>query len=185
MTTYISIASTETDPEAPLTSELAKKWTDNVLAIQEGDATAPKVQPNALRRKSYVSGAAAQTQTFVGLGTANGVEFTVYTRMVGAGGTLNFQWSDDTGATWSTAQSIGNTPPTTGGASYTGSFDFATGVLKCIMIPIDPPAASLTALVVTDVTLAGASGAINQIRFQGNNANLSCLAHIYTNGGTD
>jgi hypothetical protein len=41
MTTYITITDPETDPEAPLTSELAKKWRDNPLAIAEGDTTAP------------------------------------------------------------------------------------------------------------------------------------------------
>lgn len=41
MTTYITITDAETDPEAPLTSELAKKWRDNPLAINEGDPTAP------------------------------------------------------------------------------------------------------------------------------------------------
>lgn len=41
MTSYITITDAETDPEAPLTSELAKKWRDNPLAINEGDPTAP------------------------------------------------------------------------------------------------------------------------------------------------
>lgn len=40
MTTYIDITDPETDPDAPLTSELAKKWRDNAIAIAEGDATA-------------------------------------------------------------------------------------------------------------------------------------------------
>jgi hypothetical protein len=40
MTTYITITDPETDPDAPLTSELAKKWRDNPLAMFEGDATA-------------------------------------------------------------------------------------------------------------------------------------------------
>lgn len=41
MTSYITITDAETDPEAPLTSELAKKWRDNPIAIAEGDPTAP------------------------------------------------------------------------------------------------------------------------------------------------
>lgn len=48
MTAYILITDAETDPEAPLTSELAKKWRDNPLAIQEGDASAPKIQMKAI-----------------------------------------------------------------------------------------------------------------------------------------
>lgn len=41
MPTYRTIAGTETDPEAPLTSSLMKAFQDNVLAIAEGDSTAP------------------------------------------------------------------------------------------------------------------------------------------------
>lgn len=41
MTAYITITDAETDPEAPLTSELAKKWRDNPIAIAEKDASVP------------------------------------------------------------------------------------------------------------------------------------------------
>lgn len=41
MTSYITITDVETDPEAPLTSELAKKWRDNPIAIAEGVTTSP------------------------------------------------------------------------------------------------------------------------------------------------
>lgn len=41
MTSYIVITDPETDPDAPLTSELAKKWRDNPIAIGEGDSTVP------------------------------------------------------------------------------------------------------------------------------------------------
>lgn len=48
MTTYITITDAETDPEAPLTSELAKKWRDNPIAIAEGDVNAPKIVGSAM-----------------------------------------------------------------------------------------------------------------------------------------
>lgn len=41
MTSFITITNPETDPDAPLTSELAKKWRDNAIAIAECDNTAP------------------------------------------------------------------------------------------------------------------------------------------------
>lgn len=41
MASYIPITDPETDPEAPLTSELAKKWRDNPIAFIENDDTAP------------------------------------------------------------------------------------------------------------------------------------------------
>ena len=43
MTTYREITALEDDPEKPVTSALTKAWTDNVLAIAEGDTTAPIV----------------------------------------------------------------------------------------------------------------------------------------------
>lgn len=41
MTTYVAITDAETDPSAPVTSELAKKWRDNPIAIAEGSNNAP------------------------------------------------------------------------------------------------------------------------------------------------
>jgi hypothetical protein len=41
MASYITITDAETDPEAPLTSELAKKWRDNPLSIAEKDTSVP------------------------------------------------------------------------------------------------------------------------------------------------
>jgi hypothetical protein len=43
MTSYITITDAETDPSAPLTSELAKKWRDNPIAITEGATGAPRI----------------------------------------------------------------------------------------------------------------------------------------------
>lgn len=48
MTTYTTITDVETDPEAPLTSELAKKWRDNPIAMFEGAAGAPRLYRDAL-----------------------------------------------------------------------------------------------------------------------------------------
>lgn len=50
MTAYVTITDAETDPEAPITSILAKKWRDNPLAMFEGDSTAPKLSLLALER---------------------------------------------------------------------------------------------------------------------------------------
>ena len=48
MTSYIEITDGETDPGAPATSELAKKWRDNPIAMAEGAVGAPRVQGIAL-----------------------------------------------------------------------------------------------------------------------------------------
>jgi len=50
MTAYIVITDLETDPEAPLTSELAKKWRDNPIAMFEGATGATRLSIGALQR---------------------------------------------------------------------------------------------------------------------------------------
>lgn len=62
MTSYIAITNAETDPEAPLTSELAKKWRDNPLAIAEADASAPaSLLPTVLLGTLTTTSGASQT----------------------------------------------------------------------------------------------------------------------------
>jgi len=69
MASYITITDAETDPEAPLTSELAKKWRDNPIAIAEGDSAAPKISGavnrlgNSLDVGSYVMASRGTTTT--------------------------------------------------------------------------------------------------------------------------
>jgi len=48
MATWIAPIDSETDPDAPLTSSLAKRWDNNVIAMTEGASGAPKVQDGAL-----------------------------------------------------------------------------------------------------------------------------------------
>lgn len=47
---YSPILATETDPDAPLTSFLAKRWSDNWEAGFDGVANAPKLRLRALQR---------------------------------------------------------------------------------------------------------------------------------------
>lgn len=62
MPSYIVITDAETDPEAPLTSELAKKWRDNPLAIAEGAVGAPRI--NSIGAMDH-QGAAGSIGTYV------------------------------------------------------------------------------------------------------------------------
>lgn len=48
MTTYIEILDSEIDPESPFTESLAFRYRDNILAIIEGDPSAPSVNPAAI-----------------------------------------------------------------------------------------------------------------------------------------
>ena len=50
MTAYITITDPQTDPDAPLTSELAKQWRDNPIAMFEGVVGAPRLRLGALQR---------------------------------------------------------------------------------------------------------------------------------------
>lgn len=45
---WVTIPPTATDPDAPLTSFLAKAWSDNPAAIANGDAGAPRIADAAL-----------------------------------------------------------------------------------------------------------------------------------------
>jgi hypothetical protein len=75
MTAYITITDAETDPEAPLTSELAKKWRDNPIAIAEGDSSVPaNLLPSVLLGTIVTT--SGTTQTLSGL-TLTGYKFLI------------------------------------------------------------------------------------------------------------
>src|SRR5690606_13331345 len=48
MADYLPINPTEIEPEAPLTSSLAARWSNNPIAIAEGASGAPRIQTNAI-----------------------------------------------------------------------------------------------------------------------------------------
>lgn len=171
MTSYITITDAETDPSAPLTSELAKKWRDNPIAISEGSAGAPKI-----KMRAFSSGALAATATFTGLGNYGGLTFNVVATE-NAGSTLEnvtFEYSND-GSTWSTPIVIGTVIDNLNACMVNGHFDFSTGVFQSISLRAPG------AITVVDTTLAGASLAIVAVRF-------ACVdgvtAIIQPNGGT-
>lgn len=176
MPTHRDIAPTETDPQAPITAALMKALDENLDAVVDDDPTAPKI-----RRRHSVSGAAAQTQTFTGLGDYSGIAFEVFARNTQASSqNLNFQYSTDGGLSWSASTVIFSVPATTGFHIIFGSFDFTTGSLRAVggNYSTSPPTP-----VQVSTTAAGASLAINAIRFQGAVANLTLTAQIKPNGG--
>lgn len=59
MTTYTAIPDTDIDPESPVTVGLMTLLRDNPLAIQEGDATAPKIANAALVGYPWAAGSFA------------------------------------------------------------------------------------------------------------------------------
>ena len=58
MTTYITIADSQIDPEAPITSELMSQLRDNPIAAFEGASGAPKLEDAALSTTVTTAGQA-------------------------------------------------------------------------------------------------------------------------------
>ena len=117
MTSYITITDAETDPSAPLTSELAKKWRDNPIAITEGATGAPRVLPLAIN--NYYGRVALDTSTTPVAIT--GLDPNTIISVVGnfANGTANtgvlqMAGSTDGGSTWGSWFNITISPATAG-----------------------------------------------------------------------
>lgn len=122
--TYRSIAASETDPQAPVTSALMKALADNPTAIAEGAAGAPKIALPA----SFNSGTG--NIQFTGFGSYGGWAFHIH-GWYGGGAPSNFTFSYSTngGSTWSTAVNIASLNPSVN-VMASGTFDFATGQLN-------------------------------------------------------
>ena len=71
MPTYRAVASTETDPQAPITSALMKALVDNVLAALEGDSTASAAGVTVKDASLDTGAATTAGTTWVGLRVAN------------------------------------------------------------------------------------------------------------------
>lgn len=175
MTDWTSIPNTVLETGKPIRAVDGRALRDNPIAIAEGAPGAPKI-----KTRTFVSGAAAQTQTFTGLGDYSGIQFMLYGDNVGAATyTLQFQFSSDGGATWSTASTIQGVSSGTGSRYFSahGHFNFETGLFAVIGETGGGPWRAST-------TLSGASLAIDAIRFTSNNVALTNLALIIPNGGT-
>ena len=61
MADWTNITDTAVDPDAPLTSQLGYAWRDNPIAIAEGAADAPRIQPGAMQ--TYVGRVILTTAT--------------------------------------------------------------------------------------------------------------------------
>jgi hypothetical protein len=126
MATWRTIASTETDPDAPAVSSLFKALANNPVAIAEGASGAPKIQPNALST-SYIGVASFSNTAFggwSGLLLANQLSIHVCPSIpAGNLGVLRARFSNDNGATWGAAQTTGVLLQP-GGAAWHGPFEF-------------------------------------------------------------
>lgn len=76
MTDYLPITDAETDPGAPGTSELWKKWRDNPIAMFEGAVDAPRIQVGAFPETT-----AGNTVKYMSMGGATTTS-TSYTKIM-------------------------------------------------------------------------------------------------------
>lgn len=105
MATYRSVASTETDPQAPVTSALMKALEANPTAIAEGASGAPKVMGIALGGVYFGSGSASGSINTLNLDNAKTVRFDLGVSQTGsATRILQFSFSNDNGSSWGSAQ---------------------------------------------------------------------------------
>jgi len=110
MTSYITITDAETDPSAPLTAELAKKWRDNPIAIAEGSTSAPRLQKGALGGL-FLGDFTSTTTTWGGLTGLDAFEelrldITALSINSTADTGLQIRFTADNGTTWGTAQTL-------------------------------------------------------------------------------
>lgn len=108
MADYLPINPTEIEPEAPLTSSLAARWSNNPIAIAEGAPGAPRIQTNAI-----ANGAVTAPKLATGNQERNWVLARVAAAPLGAVGTYASLVISDAamGSGWIATSNEGDTRP--------------------------------------------------------------------------
>lgn len=170
MATYRAIASTETDPNSPVTSTLMVALAENPLAIAEGASGAPKI---AVSQASATAGTSSSL-TFSGLGDFEGVVIRGAYVAQSANRTVTLQISTD-GSSFTDTTTIIDNGSQAAGSSYELFFDFDSGDLECVFMRSTQPQR-------TTATLSGASNSITHIRLN-TSTDMAITAMCYPNGG--
>ena len=113
MADYTTITDAQVDPEAPITSELMSALRDNPIAIAEGAAGAPRVEPIAFSANYYTAGA---------VGTYVWARRTTGTADVAFGSTLAGSSLSPTSAAYGSNQSYIGPGAFTVGAALSGTW---------------------------------------------------------------
>lgn len=111
MTTYTTITNAEIDQDSPVTQPLLTSLRDNPIAIAEGSTGAPRISGKALNTLYFRTSAGYSSNfSFGGLADFAAINFRGGCNADGGGVTrsLTAQLSDDNGATWTTAVTIGS-----------------------------------------------------------------------------
>lgn len=180
MATHRTIASTETDPEAPETAQLFKALANNPIAMFEGASGAPRLNPRAWQ-PTYLGAISATAANAAGITDILGIG-AIDVRMMAKGGPgtpiLQVDLSSNNGATWGGYQNIYSGLVQTGDRLYTLdlSLNIQTGAFRVTGGYIDSAAAPafLTATTGTITPLANA----NAIRFRvSSGSGFSAMVH--------
>lgn len=153
MADWTTIADTQVDPDAPVTSELGYAWRDNPIAIAEGASGAPRITHSALL--APVAGTAYTVLPYTNLNvtTASPTSTYVSRGVCIRGGVVTVTVTNNSG---STCQVSGGTPGYTVSAGTTDTRAVTIGAFQ-----------NLTFL----TTLVGGSSATSTVRIQiGNDA---------------
>lgn len=108
MATWDAPIDSQTDPDAPLTSNLGKRWDNNVIATAEGASGAPRVSPAAWGHTVFSGESATGTLTLSDVSAYGGanVKMTFINSAAGAGNFFISLSSD--GTTFSTPVQVGS-----------------------------------------------------------------------------
>jgi hypothetical protein len=175
MTAYTTISNALVAVGAKPFATTIQALRDNILAIAEDDPTAPKIKV-----KHSVSGASAQTQTFTGLGDYSGIAFEIKARNAAAAArNLTIEYSTNGGSSWSAPSTL-FASSSSEQLNVSGALDFAGGNLLAV---IGSSLAS-TGPGRVNTTMAGASLAIDAVRFAWSGASTELVALIRPNGGS-
>lgn len=161
MADYIDVTESQSDPFAPLTSELTKQLRDNPIAMAEGQPGAPRFAYRA-RRFTDSSGAISYLSGYQGCRILGYFD-------IGSnpGATFEIQFSND-GTTWPDGIEIS----VSGG--YEVWVDFATGDWFFTSVTAATSSSGTMALMPTDPT---------HIRIQPISAPSTAVTNIWLNGG--
>ena len=118
MADWTTIADTQVDPDAPVTSELGYAWRDNPIAIAEGASGAPRITQSALLAPVAGTAYTVLPDTNINVTTASPTATYISRGVCIRGGVVTVTVTNNSG---STCQVSGGTPTYTVSAGATNT----------------------------------------------------------------
>lgn len=189
MADWVTIADTQVDPDAPITSELGYAFRDNPIAIAEGAVNAPRIREQ-FAIASATDTASGMVLPMLGHNGVSGRFVFQLNNLANISRDLKVQFSTDGGTSWSAGGTIANLTTNADPANVTldinASIDSITGLVKSVYNITNqtlPPSASFNFH--PFVTASGFGPGVNQIRFifTGGGPSSPGRCHYKRNGG--